>query len=209
MQSNPHNSESQALADGLKWVLQNYEDTLMEKFIEEGPKWLRARLNMERDGDWSVFFDYLVLKTDVMKKCAIKYMDFFKDAVEEQGPQVIKRVFAIEDQRYAVVFEQIFDLVAIGNGALYQYVLKNRQSLSEKILKGKGSEIRKELCIENTKYDALWTELLGLLQQSVCDRVEKDRQLEQGLHSFNMLMNTMREHRSLRSYSGMWAYHEA
>ncbi|MFC1750650.1 hypothetical protein ACFL2V_17795 [Pseudomonadota bacterium] len=209
MNSGKQYSENQVLMEALKKALNGREEDLMQLYIQEGPQALKEKLNIRGEGDFRAFFDYLVLRTDALKNCALQYMPFFKNLVEEKGPGAIRETFGIEGEQYDDAFKKIFELVCICEGALYDYIYKNKNALTKRVLEGKGSEIRKELCLEDKDYSRLWMEILEILQDAVCDKVMEESQIEHGLDAFSTLMNTFREQRSLRSYKKMWEYLEA
>lgn len=201
-------SENQMLMDSIKKALQGREDELMRIFIQEGPEALRKRLSIKKEGDWQMIFNYLVLRTDALKNCVLEFMPFFKNLVEEKGPRALRDIFNLNKSEYDSAFKKIFQLVAICEGAIYHYIRRNKQALTQKILDGKGGEIRAELCLEDHEYTRLWMEILDILKENVCTRVATETQVEQGLQAFSLLMNSLRTQRSLKSFKKMWEYSE-
>jgi hypothetical protein len=206
MNSRPNIHENKDFNDQLKQLLKLKADKLMSIFIQEGPEALKEKLEIKYDRHWEFIFDYLVLDENIVKRCVVRYMPFFKQLVTENGPMVLKKVFQLEDKKYKAVFEQIFDLVAVANGALYDYVYINRKKFAFAIFNGEAKNLRSLLGLKAHKYSNLWYDILNLLQEAVCNKLYSDHAFENGLLAFNKLMNSMREHRSLRSFRAMWIY---
>lgn len=122
---NPY-SENQVLMDSIKKALKGREDELMQIFIQDGPEALKERLQIRGEGDYRMLFNYLIFKTDALKNCVLQYMPFFKNLVEENGPNALKDIFGIQKEEYSSAFRKIFELVAICEGALYDYIYKNK-----------------------------------------------------------------------------------
>jgi|WetSurMetagenome_2_1015567.scaffolds.fasta_scaffold41442_3 hypothetical protein len=208
MRFDQYYNESNILLESLKASLTGREDLMMIVYVQQGPDVMRKQFGLNDDHDWKLAFDRLVFSRDVVKKCVVNFMPFFKHMVAEKGPMVLRAIFGIEDARYDRVFEQIFDLVAVSDGAIYDYVYENGAKLSARITAGNASGLRKELGLGNAKYDRLWEELLGIMCAQVCDGISTERAYVTGLDAFSLLMNGLREHRSLRSYRKMWEYSE-
>lgn len=193
----------------LKAALERRYTVLTEVFIKEGPERLRQAMNFDNEKDWEELFDYLVTKQGVIKKCVLNYMDFFKEIVEKKGPYALRRIFKIESGKYDLDFEEVFDLVAVSTGALYEYVNNNKVVLAGRIQSGESLKLRYELGIEKKKYDGLWVEILDMLMNAVCEKYYDIRTFEHGITAFSNLINSLRTHRSLRSYRKMWEFCEA
>ncbi|MBP7058046.1 hypothetical protein KBB06_01750 [Candidatus Gracilibacteria bacterium] len=200
-----NNGQNQQL-EQLKLALQSHEEVMMEMFIKEGPDALRNFLGVIDESDWKIIFDYLVMRRNVLEKCALNYLPFFKEIVEKYGPKVLKLMFKIDDPGYSESYERLLDLVAVSHGAIYNYVRNNCQVLASKILNGDAKSLRDELGLGKRKYDGLWAEILDILMNSCCHRVDEERQLEEGIRRFSLLMTAVREQRSLRSFNKMWEY---
>lgn len=208
MRFDQYENESQIYLDSLKSALKRQEEDMLTVFIQQGPEVLRKKLNLVKDSDWLMVFDHLVFSADVLKKCVVNFMPFFKHMVVTHGPDVLRKIFDLEGEKYDPVFERLFDLVAVSHGALYDYAYANRNQLSKRILSGNAGDLRKELCLEGAKYAPLWEEILGLLSDAVCAKVEGDTAFENGIRAFSLMMNGLRTQRSLRSFSKMWEYSE-
>lgn len=190
----------------LKAAIERREHVLIDGFIQLGPNQLKDALEISYKDDWKRVFDYLVLHKGVVKKCVKAYMDFFSDLVSKNGPLTMRKVFGIEDKKYDLVFEEIYDLVAVSNGSLYKYVEFNKFDFVMMIREGKAGDLQEQLGLKSRKYQYLWLEILDLLMESVCDAYYDERTFDQGLNAFSMLMSGIREQRSLRSFSKMWEY---
>lgn len=208
MRFDQYYNESRFLLDNLKESLAGREDLMMTVFIQQGPDAVRARFGLTDDADWKLVFDRLVFSKEVVKKCVVNFMPFFKHLVAEKGPLSLRTVFEIEKPEYDKVFEQVFDLVAVSDGAIYDYVFKNAGPLAEKVKSGKGMSLRKDLGMGSAKYDPLWSELLDIIHTEVCAGIANEDTLDRGLDAFSLLMSSLREQRSLRSYAKMWEYSE-
>ncbi len=192
--------------DELKAALQRHEECLMQVFVKEGPQAVRDYLCVKGDVDWKLVFDYLVKRKKVLEVCALDYLPFFKDLVVKHGPEILKSLFKIEGKEYEKEYERLFDMIAVSHGAIYQYAYGKRSQLVERIMGGEAKSIRKELCIYEKKYDALWFEVLELLRGCVCEKVVDDVMYERGLNAFSLLMTAIREQKSLVSFRKMWSY---
>ncbi len=193
----------------LKAAMERRYNVLTETFIKEGPDKLKELMAYENEQDWIELFDYLVSKQGVLKKTVMNYMNFFTGFVAQKGPQALRNLFRINETKYDADFEEIFDLVAISTGALQDYINANKVELADRIRAGKANALRYELGLKNAKYDSLWFEILDSLMRYVCDAAITERQYDQGLTAFSLLMNKTREQRSLRSYGKMWEYSDA
>ncbi len=210
---NYHNDQQQGAYEKamaiLKAAMERRYDVLTETFVKEGPDRLKELMAYENEQDWVELFDYLVSKQGVLKKTVMTYMDFFTDFVAKKGPQALRNLFRINESKYDLNFEEIFDLVAISTGALHNYVNDNKMELAHRIRDGKANSLRYELGLNNSKYDDLWFEILDLLMRCVCETAITKSQYDHGLKAFSLLMNKTRQQRSLRSYSKMWEYSDA
>jgi hypothetical protein len=208
MRFDQHYNESQILLEGLKEEISGREDVMMTVFIQQGPEVLRKQFGLQDENTWKMVFDRLVFSKEVVKKCVVNFMPFFRSLVVENGPMALRRVFEIEAGKYDAVFEQIFDLVAVSDGAIYDYVYLNGGMLASKIKSGKADSLRKDMGMTGARYDRLWGDLLGIMCAEVCAQVETENSFDRGLRAFSLMMNGMREHRSLRSFRKMWEYSE-
>lgn len=190
----------------LKSALAKREQILDETFMRLGPDGLKMLLKVDNDADWNRVYEHLVLNRGIVRKCVVQFMDFFYDLVADKGPMYLRKAFNIEDKIFDPVFEEIFDLVAVSKGALILYVNRNKRILTRSVLRGNGSSLRKNLCLDGNRYNSLWMEILEILMNSVCTRYYDEKMVDQGLMAFTTMMNTVRTQRSLRSFSKMWEY---
>jgi hypothetical protein len=188
--------------DGLKESLQRHEEGLMEVFINEGPESLRKLLAVESENDWKLIFDYLVKRKNVLERCAVGYMPFFTELVIKNGPKSLRKIFKLEGPEYDQSFKRLMEMVSVSHGAIYRHVLANKAYFAGKILSGDSKNIRSELCIADSKYDVLWSEILGLLQDAVCQNVYDEKICDEGLSALTLFLNTLREQRALIGFGG-------
>jgi len=187
-----YQSESGYFLDLLKAGVKDREEELIMTYIQQGPEVVRARAGVADDESWSLLFDRLVFADDVLVKCVSNFMPFFKGMVAEHGPIVIRKIFDIDDAKYDAVFEKLFDLIAVGGGALYDFVYRHREEFVLKIKRGDGGEIREVLCLGSKRYDVLWGEILRMLIDFVCDGLLADRMNEDGLKALAKLFGAAR-----------------
>lgn len=190
----------------LKCAVQAREEIVVEGFVQLGPDELRKALDIEHQEDWARFFDYLVLNRSVVKHCVRKYLRFFSEVVADKGPQSLRRIFKIEDAKYDEVFEEIFDLVAVSDGAIFQYVENNRFEFVMIIRQGHADNLRKGLCLEGKRYESLWLEILEYLMGAVCETYYDERVIETGVQAFTLLMNNLRGKGPLGGGSKSWSF---
>ena len=170
------------------------EDQLIEVYIVAGPTELMKTLGLKR-GEWNIIFDYLIFEHDLLYKCVAQNVDFFVDLYVKYGMKHIREVLEIENNKYNLVAEDLFKLVAIRNEGLYLSVLQNRSKYSL-ALKARGVDfLRRILGISAEKYNVAWEKVLNILLNAVCDGIFTQRTLDHGLAHFAMMMNEMREHR--------------
>lgn len=190
----------------LKRAIENREQVVVEGFVQLGPDELRKALEVEEGERWQEVFDYLVLHTGVIKHCVRKYMDFFYDFMVDRGPMVLRWAFEIEDSKYDHVFQEIFDLVAIGKGALYEHIEKNKHVYVMMVREGKADHLRAELGLAHKRYGHVWAEIVESLLEAVSHEFYDEKAVDQGIQLFDALMNSLRQHRSLRSNEKMWLF---
>jgi hypothetical protein len=188
----------------LKKAIEKRECIVTEGFINLGPDKLRKHLSITNNEDWNKLFDYLVLNKGVVRKCVIKYADFFYDLVASHGPIAMRKVFGIEDSKYDAIFEEIFDLIAVSKGALFIYVRNNCADFAKLVKNGKAGDLQTKLCLNMAKYQDLWIKILEIFVDAVCEDYYDDKAVDRGFYAFSLMMNDLREHRSLRSNAKMW-----
>ena len=195
--STAHQSEFEMT---LGLLLKKKADKLMTLFIQEGPEALRQKIGAQSDKHWEYIFNYLIFSEEVLYKCVVQFLPFFKNVVSEKGLVALRAIFHIENAKYDVVFEKLVDFIGISHEALLDYVYIHRAELSQKIFCGQGSIIRHELGLSNNKYSETWYRVLEILQEAVCQHVDEESSLEKGIQAFDVMMNGLRTHRSLRTY---------
>lgn len=187
MRFDQYQSEEQAYRHLLISSLKGHEDALMTIFIQQGPQTLREHLHIKRENDWNIIFDYLVFSKDVLKRCVLGFLPFFKDLVRTQGPLALRRVFGIENRMYDTVFETLFDFVAVAHGALFEYLHDHSAELLELVKRGEGSCLRAKLGLDSQKYDYLWEEVLEFMAHSFHRLAVAERMAEQRMALANLL----------------------
>jgi len=189
----------------LRRILEKREAQLVEEFFKFGPEYLKEKIE-KQGSDFHAVYRSLIKRRDIIKKLTLVYRDYFSAIFVEKGPMAIRSFLKIEDAEFDSVFEEIFDLIAVANGALYEYVKKHEENLAERVKRKGAIGIRMELFLNKAKYDGVWLEVMDRLLSKVCAGLRNERQIEDGLMSFSIVMNRLREHRSLRSYNKMWEY---
>ena len=203
-ESGDYGSRGKVLRD-LKLIVEKRERFLAEELYNHGPDYLKNKIEAQ-GGDFGKIYDALIFNQNVLKSIVLAHMDFFADLVAQNGPNVMRRVFKIEDVKYDGVFEELFDVVAVSGGGLYRYVYKNEAFLTGRIKDGGTFRLREDLGMKNAKYDELWLEIVDMLLSRFCEDYSDDRVIENGIMSLTMMLNATRQHRSLRSFSKMWEF---
>ncbi len=166
-------------------------------FVQKGPQALRELYEPWIGEGWQDIFDFLVFERKLFKSCVLQFRNFFLQYITQHGIFDLRRVLGMEDDKYTVVFEEMVDLLGIAYGAIFAYARMNGRAFAQKILQGKGEEVREDLAIIGKKYDGVWQDVLEMLQEEVFQQVCEERTLEEGLRAFTLLMNTKREARPL------------
>jgi len=162
----------------LKKDVEKREEILVDLFVKLGPDELRDHV-LGVGAEWSEIFDYLVFKKSVLKRCVYMYKDFFHDLVAKNGPGALRDIFGIQANKYDSLYEELFDFVAVADGALYEYVDGAKLEFMALLKNGRGDELRKSLGLVADKYSSLWQEIVDLLIDSVCDLYVTERGLDQ------------------------------
>jgi hypothetical protein len=194
-----YESEARFLLDLVKVGVKDREEELIITFIQQGPEVLRSKLGPMGDNDWRQIFDRLVFSGDVLNTCVKNFMPFFKSMIVEHGPGVLREIFDIWDAKYDSVFERLFDLVAVSNGALYDYVYKNRQAFVDMIKDGNCHSLRTCLFLTNSRYESLWKEILQMLCDAVCDTVLNERMSEDSVKALSVILGVLRGQRAIKN----------
>ena len=172
------------------------ENVLVGQYIEEGPLEIQEDLGLS-DEQWEVIFDYLVFEHNLIYKCIIQNSDFFVEEFVRGGAAQVREMLCIEDDKYDMVWNILFDFIAIANEGLYYHVLQHRDRYMV-AFKSRGSDfVRKVLGVWNDKYEENWSQILDILLNAVCDSLFSEQTFDHGLRSFSMIMNKTREHRPI------------
>jgi hypothetical protein len=193
-----YQSEAGYFMEILKADVENREEELITVFIQQGPEAVRLRTGAVGDEQWRAVFDRLVLNGNALMRCVKSFMPFFVQMVVRHGPAVLREIFDIRNRKYDCVFEQLFDLVAVGNGALYDYVYMHRDALIEMIKRGDAGDLRKSLCPYSAKYDEVWEKILRMLLDAACDSVLEDKMNQDKIKVLEKVMEAARGQRPLR-----------
>lgn len=189
----------------LKAIVEKRERLMAEEFYNYGPDYLKAKIE-SLGGDFRKIYDSLIYRQNILKNIVLAHMDTFVDMVSKKGPNYMRQVFSIEDARYDDVFEDLFDIVAVSGGGLFEYLKRRESHLTASLKEGGAVMLRQDLGMVSSKYDELWLEIIGQLLQSFCVSYDDERVIDTGIRSFVGMFNSGRQHRSLRSFSKMWEY---
>lgn len=172
------------------------EDILIETYIKDGPSQLRKELGLPEQ-EWHEVFDYLVFEHALLYKCVACNAEFFVDLYVKFGSAHVRDVFDIVDSKYDVVWEFLFDFIAIANEGLYYHVLEHRDRYMT-AMKARGSDfVRKVLGVWKDKYNENWGRVLDFLLHAVCDAMFSEQTFEHSLRAFSRMINGIREHRPI------------
>lgn len=170
------------------------EDRLIERYILDGPAQIREELGLTEE-QWKVIFDYLVFNHNLLYKTVTQASEFFIDVYIEHGLNHVRDILDVNDPKYDVAFEVVFDFLAISHEGLYYHVLQNRDRYLMAFKARGGDFVRKVLGIWKAKYTENWERILEMFFKTVCDGLFSDQTFEHGLRGFCALINAMREHR--------------
>jgi len=174
----------------------NREKTLIEAYITDGPEKMKEDMGVTNE-EWQLVFDHLVFSENLLYKSVMRNSDFFLDEYIKYGMAHVREIFNVSDSRYDRAFEVVFDLLAISNEGLYYHVLQHRDRYTV-ALKARGTDfVRKVLGVWKEKYEENWGKVLDVLLHATCDAIFSEQTFENGLRSFSMIMNGMREHRPI------------
>lgn len=172
------------------------EDELVEKYIKDGPTVCKKSLGI-RDDEWREVFDYLVFEQALLYKCVAGNAEFFVDMYVKYGTAHVREVLDIEDSKYDMVWELLFDFIAIAHEGLYYHVLEHRDRYMVAMKARGGDFVRKVLGIWKDKYDENWERILDFMLNAVCDAIFSEQTFENSLRTFSLMVNGMREHRPI------------
>lgn len=180
--------EHEAFHQAILKAIKGNEEKLMMTFIQQGPEELRKALHLEQDCDWNVVFDHLIFNKGLLQKCVKMFLPFFKQMVRQRGPLYVRSVLGIQDKLYDGVFDELFDFLAIAHGGVYDYVIDNSKVLGSLIRKGQGSIIRNVLCLNRSKYDDVWEEIVSQLFAQFAQEITHEQNCQHCLQVFKAVM---------------------
>ncbi len=173
------------------------ESYLVESYLTDGPAVLREKLGVESEDQWRVIFDYLVFQHGLLFKAVSRNSEFFVDNYVKHGLAHVREMLVVEDEKYDLAFEVVFDFLAISKEGLRFHVLHFRERYTEVFYKHGAEFLRKVLYIWNEKYEESWAEVLELLLNGVCEGMFNERNMDNSLKAFSYLMNGKRVARKL------------
>lgn len=170
------------------------EAKLIDRYIADGPTSLKEKMELS-DEQWKVIFDHLVFEQNLLYKTVVQAKDFFLDNYIKHGMAHVREIMNAVDDSYNLPLEIVFDFLAIANDGLYYHVLQNRDRYMIAFRARGGDFVRKVLGIWKEKYEENWARILDLLLHSVCDDIFDERNFDEGLKAFSLMMNSTRLHR--------------
>ncbi len=170
------------------------EAKLIDRYIVDGPTALKEKMELS-DEQWKVIFDHLVFEQNLLYKTVVQAKDFFLDNYIKHGMAHVREIMNAVDDSYNLPLEIVFDFLAISNDGLYYHVLQNRDRYMIAFKARGGDFVRKVLGIWKEKYEENWAKILDLLLHSVCDDIFDERNFDEGLKAFSLMMNSTRLHR--------------
>lgn len=172
------------------------EDDLIERYIADGPTELKEKLGFA-DAAWRVVFDYLVFEHNLLYKTVMNSADFFVDSYIKHGMTHVRDILDVNDLRYDLMWDLVFDFVAISREGLYYHVLENRDKYLVAFRARGGDFVRKVLGVWKEKYEENWLKVLDFLLNAACDGIFSEQTFEHGLRSFSYMINGSRDHRPI------------
>ncbi|MBI5754298.1 hypothetical protein HZA40_04110 [Candidatus Peregrinibacteria bacterium] len=170
------------------------EAKLIGRYIADGPTTLKEELELS-DIEWRIIFDYLVFEHNLLYKTVLRASDFFQDNYVKYGMAHVRDIMNVSDDKYNLAMEVVFDFLAIANDGLYYHVLQHRDRYMIAFKARGGDFVRRILGIWKPKYEENWARILDLLLHSVCDDIFDERNFDEGLKAFSLMMNANRIHR--------------
>ncbi len=170
------------------------ESSLTNDYILIGPAQICEKLGLT-ENEWKVIFDYLVFQHGLLYKCVLKSNDFFLEAYIKHGAGHIRDILDVKSVKYELVWESVFDYLAVAQEGLTYHVLQHRDRYVNEFQARGGTFIRKNLGIWNEKYDKQWEQIVELLLHAACEEFFSDQDFEHSLRSFSHIVNAGRTHR--------------
>ncbi len=172
------------------------EDRLVDSYIQDGPAKVKKELGVS-DEEWTAIFDYMVFVENLLYKTIITNMEFFLNEYIKFGSVHVREVLEITEPKYDVVWDVLFDFIAISHEGLYYHVLEHRDRYMT-AMKARGTDfVRKVLGIGKDKYAENWERVLDFLLHAVCEAIFSEQTFEHSLKAFSRIMNGVREHRPI------------
>jgi len=178
----------------LNRLVKRKEVSLIEKYIVDGPTEVKEALGAN-DEEWGVVFDYLVFEENLLYKTVTTNIDFFLDIYVKYGSAHVREVLDISHQKYDIIWDILFDYVAISHEGLYFHVMEHRDKYMTAMKARGGDFVRKVLGVWKPKYEDSWAKVLDFLLHAVCDAIFSEQTFENSIKAFSMIMNGVREHR--------------
>jgi len=181
-------------------ILERYvkgkEETLIERYIQDGPAQLKDDLGLA-DEQWEAVFEYLVFGFDLLVKTVNASPEFFTETYVKYGILHLREVLEVGDRKFDEVWTKVFELIAVENKALLYHVIEHREEYYQ-VLMNKGADyLRKILQISAEKYEELWVKVLDVMLSNFCAQKFTELDFDNGLRVFVDMMNKGRVHRPL------------
>lgn len=174
------------------------EGSLLESYLKDGPESLREKMGLTLE-QWTVIFDHLVFQHNLLFKAVSRNSEFFLDNYVKHGLTHVREMLMVTEIKYDLVFEAVFDYLAIASEGLRFHVLHYRERYLQVFNERGGDFLRKVLYIWNEKYEESWAEVLELLLNGVCEEMFNERNFDESLKAFTYLMSGKRVSRKLTS----------
>ena len=84
---------------------------IQQVFLSKGPEELKNFLRIKSKKTYVQVFDYLVLRKGILNELVKLHLPFFCDLMENKGPDVIRKIFKIEAEKYDEVYFNLLDLL--------------------------------------------------------------------------------------------------
>ncbi len=177
-------------------LLKGKETSFVEKYIADGPTKVKEGIGAS-DEEWSVIFDYMVFEENLLYKAVTINIDFFLDIYVKHGSAHVKEVLDITHMKYDIIWEILFDYIAVSHDGLYFHVMEHRDKYTTAMKARGGDFVRKVLGVWKPKYEGSWAKVLDFLLHAVCDAIFSEQTYENSIKAFSLIMNGVREHRPI------------
>ncbi len=170
------------------------EDELVDAYIQQGPALLQVKLCLT-DEEWGFVFDHLVFQHNLLYKTVVHSADFFVNEYTNYGISHVRELLSIDEEKYDVIWEALFDFIAIANDSVYYHFLQNREKYVHAFKVRGGDHLKRALGLFKAKYSYYWEKILNSLHTGFCEDTFKEFDFDHSLDGFIKLINAMREHR--------------